>query len=53
MVVSAHREENIDLKNHFEVLSESLNTVAEKYNMPIIFSTHPRTKKRIEKNEAS
>ena len=48
MVVSAHREENIDLKNHFEILSESLNTVAEKYKMPIIFSTHPRTKKRIE-----
>lgn len=48
MVVSAHREENIDLKNHFEILSESLNTVAEQYKMPIIFSTHPRTKKRIE-----
>jgi UDP-N-acetylglucosamine 2-epimerase (non-hydrolysing) len=48
IVVSAHREENIDLKNHFEILSDSLNTVAEKYNMPIIFSTHPRTKKRIE-----
>ena len=48
IVVSAHREENIDLKNHFEILSESLNAVAEKYKMPIIFSTHPRTKKRIE-----
>lgn len=48
IVVSAHREENIDLKNHFEILSESLNNVAEKYKMPIIFSTHPRTKKRIE-----
>ena len=47
-VVSAHREENIDLKNHFEILSESLNVVAEKYKMPIIFSTHPRTKKQIE-----
>jgi len=50
IVVSAHREENIDLKNHFELLIESLNTVAEKYNLPIIFSTHPRTKKRIELN---
>jgi len=51
IVVSAHREENIDLKNHFDTLSESLNAVAEKYQMPIIFSTHPRTQKRInEKN---
>ncbi|MGQ7853155.1 non-hydrolyzing UDP-N-acetylglucosamine 2-epimerase [Pedobacter sp. WC2501] len=51
IVVSAHREENIDLKDHFDVLSESLNAVAEKYQMPIIFSTHPRTQKRIkEKN---
>lgn len=49
-VVSAHREENIDLGNNFEILAESLNTVAEQYNMPIIFSTHPRTKKRIEAN---
>lgn len=48
MVVSAHREENIDLKNHFEILLDSLNTVADKYQMPIIFSTHPRTKKRME-----
>ncbi len=50
IVVSAHREENIDLNNHFEILVNSLNKVAEKYNMPIIFSTHPRTKNRIEKN---
>lgn len=50
IVVSAHREENIDLDNHFEILAQSLNQVAEKYKMPIIFSTHPRTKNRIEKN---
>ena len=49
-VVSAHREENIELSNNFLSLVESLNTVAEKYNMPIIFSTHPRTKKKIENN---
>jgi UDP-N-acetylglucosamine 2-epimerase len=48
IVVSAHREENIDLGHNFLDLSESLNAVAEKYNMPIIFSTHPRTKKQIE-----
>jgi UDP-N-acetylglucosamine 2-epimerase len=47
MVVSAHREENIDLKDHFNILSEALNAVAEKYQMPIIFSTHPRTRNRI------
>lgn len=50
IVVSAHREENIDLSNHFEILAESINAVAEKYQMPVIFSTHPRTKNRIEKN---
>lgn len=51
IVVSAHREENIDLGNNFEILVESLNAVAEKYQMPLIFSTHPRTKNRIEKNK--
>jgi UDP-N-acetylglucosamine 2-epimerase (non-hydrolysing) len=50
IVVSAHREENIDLSNNFEILVDSLNAVAEKYQMPLIFSTHPRTKNRIEKN---
>ena len=48
IVVSAHREENIDLKDNFDILALSINRVAEKYKMPIIFSTHPRTKKRIE-----
>lgn len=53
IVVSAHREENIDVKNHFEILSESLNAVAEEYQIPVIFSTHPRTKKRIESRNIS
>ncbi len=47
IVVSAHREENIDLFNNFELLAESINSVAEKYDMPVIFSTHPRTQKKI------
>ena len=50
-VVSAHREENIDLNDNFEVLAASLNAVAKKHQKPIIFSTHPRTKNRIEKNK--
>lgn len=47
-VVSAHREENINSEKNFLNLVESLNTVAEVYQLPIIFSTHPRTKKMIE-----
>lgn len=46
-VVSAHREENINSETNFLDLVESLNTVAEKYKMPVIVSTHPRTKNMI------
>jgi len=48
-VVSAHREENLSI-NKFILLVESLNMIAEVYKLPIIFSTHPRTKKMIESN---
>lgn len=47
-VVSAHREENIKSEKNFYNLVESLNTIAEEYQLPIIFSTHPRTKRMIE-----
>ena len=46
-VVSAHREENIDLEDNFLKLVNSLNKVAETYQKKIIFSTHPRTAKKI------
>nr|WP_297306887.1 UDP-N-acetylglucosamine 2-epimerase (non-hydrolyzing) [uncultured Flavobacterium sp.] len=48
-VVSAHREENINSEKNFRGLMTSLNAIAEKYNYPIIVSTHPRTKNMIDK----
>ena len=47
-VVSAHREENISSEKNFMDLCDSLNAIAEKYKMPIIISTHPRTQKMID-----
>jgi UDP-N-acetyl-L-fucosamine synthase len=47
-VVSCHREENVDSEHQFRELAASLNAIAEQYDMPVMVSTHPRTKKRIE-----
>ena len=48
ILVSAHREENIDNDENFKNLTDALNAIAEQYNMPVIYSTHPRSWKRIE-----
>jgi UDP-N-acetylglucosamine 2-epimerase (non-hydrolysing) len=49
-VVSAHREENVDSEHHLRKLAEVLNGISEKYDMPVIISTHPRTRKRFEQH---
>jgi UDP-N-acetylglucosamine 2-epimerase (non-hydrolysing) len=48
-VVSSHREENINSEKNFKGLMDSLNAIAEKYQFPIIVSTHPRTRNMIDK----
>jgi len=48
ILVSAHREENIDNEQHFMSLMTAINDMAEQYQMPVIYSTHPRSKKFIE-----
>jgi len=48
MVVSAHREENVDIAEKFDRLFPSLNRVAENYQMPVFFSIHPRTRKKLD-----
>ena len=48
MLLSAHREENIDTEKNFLSLFTAINQLAEKYQMPILYSCHPRSKKRLE-----
>ena len=48
MLLSAHREENIDTEKNFVSLFTAINMLAEKYDMPILYSCHPRSRKRIE-----
>lgn len=48
ILLSAHREENIDTEKNFTSLFTAINNMAEKYNMPILYSCHPRSKKRLE-----
>lgn len=48
ILLSAHREENIDTEKNFISLFNAINAIAEKYDMPILYSCHPRSKKRLE-----
>jgi len=52
-VVSSHREENVDNPKKLSTLISTLNSLVEKYNYPIIFSTHPRTRNKLEKVNVS
>lgn len=51
ILLSAHREENIDIDNNFISLFQAINALAEKYDMPILYSCHPRSKKKLETSE--
>ncbi len=51
ILLSAHREENIDMEKNFMSLFTAVNKMAEKYNMPILYSCHPRSRKRLEESK--
>lgn len=51
ILISAHREENIDIELNFMSLMTAINSIAERYNMPVIYSTHPRSLKFIEQRK--
>lgn len=50
ILLSAHREENIDMEKNFKSLFTAINAMAEKYDMPILYSCHPRSRKRLEQS---
>ena len=50
ILLSAHREENIDTKENFTSLFTAINKMAEKYDMPVLYSCHPRSRKRLEES---
>lgn len=50
ILLSAHREENIDTEKNFTSLFTAINKMAEKYDMPILYSCHPRSRKRLEQS---
>ena len=50
ILLSAHREENIDTEANFTSLFDAANSMAEKYDMPILYSCHPRSRKRLEES---
>ena len=50
LLLSAHREENIDTEANFNSLFTAINSLAEKYDLPILYSCHPRSRKRLEAN---
>ena len=50
ILLSAHREENIDTKENFESLFTAINAIARKYDVPVLYSCHPRSRKRLEES---
>jgi len=53
VVLSWHREENVDHPRHFESIAKAIDAVAERYRLPIVFSVHPRTYKKLEERQVA